>query len=57
LANDPQLRTSFQEMYDALASDTTDFTRNNALLGGSMWIKDYLREFVLLYIALGLSSL
>jgi hypothetical protein len=43
LANDPQLRiTSFQEMFDALASDSTDFTRNDALLGVSMWIKDYL---------------
>ena len=40
LNEDPKKRTSFKEMYDALASDATNFENNDDLNEAPMWIDD-----------------
>jgi hypothetical protein len=38
LDEDPQKRTSFQAMYDALESDTSAYVINDDLIEDAMWI-------------------
>jgi hypothetical protein len=40
LNEDPIQRTSFQEMYEALANDTSNFERNDCLNEAPTWFND-----------------
>jgi hypothetical protein len=40
LNEDPMQRTSFQEMFEALASDTSNFESNDCLNEAQTWLDD-----------------
>jgi hypothetical protein len=44
LDEDPQKRTSFQAMYEALASDTSNFETNDYLNELSMWDEEFEKD-------------
>jgi hypothetical protein len=41
LDEDPLNRTSFQEMFEILAGDNSDYGNNDELNGATMWIQDW----------------